>query len=126
MALVLCGSRAVVTWIMARLAARLADDPPVVRRWSWSGLISQAGLALGISSVVARSFPSFGDGFRALAIATVAINEMVGPVLFKMALDRSGESSTAPEPSISSLEAAHEIIEAAHAKADEARAKEPA
>ena len=125
-ALVLCGSRAVVTWIIARLASRLANDPPVVRRWAWSGLISQAGLALGISGVVARSFPSFGDGFRALAIATVAINEMVGPVLFKMALDRSGESSTAPEPSISSLEAAHEIIEAAHARTDEARAKESA
>jgi hypothetical protein len=51
---------------------------------------------------------------------------MVGPVLFKMALDRSGESSTAPEPSISSLEAAHELIEAAHARTDETRAKESA
>ena len=81
------------------------------------------GLALGMSGVVERAIPSFGAGFRALAIATVAINEMVGPVLFKLALDRSGESSTAPEPSISSLEAAHEIIEAAHARTDEASAK---
>ncbi|MFS8066083.1 MAG: cation:proton antiporter [Byssovorax sp.] len=125
-ALLLCVSRARVTWVVSRLASRLADDPPVVRRWAWSGLVSQAGLALGISGVVERAFPSFGAGFRALAIATVAINEMVGPVLFKMALDRSGESSTTPEPSISSLEAAHEIIEAAHARTDEARAKESA
>ena len=125
-ALLLCGSRALVTWIMARLASRIAGDPPVVRRWAWAGLVSQAGLALGISGVVERAFPSFGSGFRALAIATVAINEMVGPVLFKMALDRSGETSTAPRPSISSLEAAHEMVEAAHARADEAHKKESA
>ena len=115
-ALILCGSRAVATWIIGRLASRLANDSPIVRRWGWSGLISQAGLALGISSVVARAFPSFGEGFRALAIATVAVNEMVGPVLFKLALDRSGETSNAPRPSISSLEAAHEMVEAAHAQ----------
>ncbi|MEP7125725.1 MAG: cation:proton antiporter [Byssovorax sp.] len=114
-ALLLCGTRALVTFLTARAASRLANDPPVVRRWAWAGLVSQAGLALGISGVVARSFPSFGDGFRALAIATVAVNEMVGPVLFKLALDRSGETSKAPRPSISSLEAAHEMVEEAHA-----------
>jgi hypothetical protein len=42
--------------------------------------------------VIARAFPSFGEGFRSLAIAAVAINEMIGPVLFKFALDRSGET----------------------------------
>jgi Kef-type K+ transport system membrane component KefB len=115
-ALLLCGTRAVVTYLTARLASRFANDPPVVRRWGWAGLVSQAGLALGISGVVARAFPSFGAGFRALAIATVAVNEMVGPVLFKLALDRSGETSSAPRPSISSLEAAHEMVEAAHAE----------
>jgi Kef-type K+ transport system membrane component KefB len=114
-ALLLCGTRALATYLTARLASRLADDPPVVRRWGWAGLVSQAGLALGISGVVARAFPSFGDGFRALAIATVAVNEMIGPVLFKLALDRSGETSNAPRPSISSLEAAHEMVEEAHA-----------
>jgi Kef-type K+ transport system membrane component KefB len=125
-ALLLCGSRALATYVTARLASRLAGDPPVVRRWGWAGLVSQAGLALGISGVVARAFPSFGAGFRALAIATVAVNEMVGPVLFKLALDRSRETSTAPRPSLSSLEAAHEIVEAAHARGDEASEKKSA
>ncbi len=55
------------------------------------------------AAAVARAFPSFGAGFAALAVATVAINEMVGPVLFKLALDRTGESSTAPRPSLVSL-----------------------
>ena len=102
-ALLLAGSRAVVTWGGARLAGRLAADPLVLKRWSWSGLVSQAGLALGLSVLVAREFPSIGTGFRALAIATVAINEMIGPVLFKLALDRAGETSRVRAPSFPSM-----------------------
>ena len=45
-------------------------------------LVAQAGLTLGLAIVVERTFPSFGTAFRALTIATVAINELVGPVLF--------------------------------------------
>jgi len=59
-------------------------------------------LALGVAGVIERSFPILGSGFRALAVATVALNEMVGPVLFKVALDRAGETSSAPRPSLSS------------------------
>jgi Kef-type K+ transport system membrane component KefB len=69
------------------------SDGPLLRRWGWSSMISQAGLTLGLSVVIARAFPEFGEAFRALAIATVALNEMIGPILFKMALDRSGESA---------------------------------
>jgi hypothetical protein len=99
----LAGTRAFVTWATSRAACRLADDLPVLKRWAWSGLVSQAGLALGLAAVVASEFPSFGDGFRALAIATIAINEMFGPILFKLALDRSGETSHAPAPTLSSI-----------------------
>jgi Kef-type K+ transport system membrane component KefB len=91
-ALALCGGRALFTYLAAQLASRLAKDPPVVRKWGWSSLVSQAGLALGLGVVVKNSFPTVGDGFGSLVIAAVAINEMVGPVLFKLALDRSGES----------------------------------
>jgi Kef-type K+ transport system membrane component KefB len=93
-ALALCSVRALVTVSTARLASRLVNDSPLIRRWGWSSLISQAGLTLGLSVVVARTFPEFGEGFRSLAIACVAINEMVGPVLFKFALDRTGETDT--------------------------------
>jgi Kef-type K+ transport system membrane component KefB len=103
-ALLLASTRAGLTWIGSRLGSRFAGDPPTLRRWGWSGLVSQAGLALGLAGVIARAFPSFGPGFRALAIATVAINEMVGPVLFKLALDRAGESSSAPRESLVSVD----------------------
>jgi Kef-type K+ transport system membrane component KefB len=102
-ALLMAGSRGLITYGASRLACRLAKDTPMLRRWSWSGLVSQAGLALGLSVLVAKEFPAFGTGFRALAIATVAVNEMVGPVLFKLALDRSGETSRVAAPSFSSI-----------------------
>ncbi len=102
-AIVLAGSRALVTWVGSPIAGALANDAPVLRRWSWSGLVSQAGLALGLSVIIAREFPTFGTGFRALAIATVAINEMVGPVLFKLALDRTRETSRVMAPSFPSM-----------------------
>jgi Kef-type K+ transport system membrane component KefB len=91
-AVLLAAARAAVTFAAAKLASRLANDPPPIRTWGWTPLISQAGLTLGLSAVIAREFPALGDGFRALAIATVAINEFVGPILFKVALDRSGET----------------------------------
>jgi Kef-type K+ transport system membrane component KefB len=102
-ALVLAGTRALVTWVGSPISGRLAGDSAVLRRWSWSGLVSQAGLALGLSVIIAREFPTFGAGFRALAIATVAINEMVGPVLFKLALDRTRETSRVQAPSFPSM-----------------------
>ena len=91
-ALLLAGARVVSTWVAHQLGARLAEDEQVVRRWGWASLVSQAGLTLGLGVVIERSFPSFGGGFRSMVVATVAINELVGPVLFKIALDRTGES----------------------------------
>jgi Kef-type K+ transport system membrane component KefB len=91
-ALFLTGVRGVAVWIAHRVGSRLADDEPVLRRWGWAPLVLQAGLTIGMSVIVARSYPSFGVDFRSLVVATVAINELVGPVLFKLALDRAGES----------------------------------
>ncbi|GMU76597.1 MAG: hypothetical protein AMXMBFR45_20880 [Gammaproteobacteria bacterium] len=103
-AVILAGVRLVVTLAAARAASRIAGDAPVIRSWGWSGLVSQAGLALGVALVIVREFPDFGDGFRTLAIGVVGLNELFGPVLFKLALDRSGETGRAvaagsnPEP----------------------------
>lgn len=84
--------RAFTSIFLQRLSSRLADDPPVLRKWGWSALISQAGLTLGLSVVIEREFPQIGAAFRSLVVATVALNEMLGPILFKLALDRAQES----------------------------------
>jgi Kef-type K+ transport system membrane component KefB len=91
-ALLFAGARGIATFSATRLSSKLASDPEVIRKWGWSPLISQAGVAIGIASIAAAAFPQIGAGFRSLAIAVVGINETFGPVLFKFALDRSGES----------------------------------
>ncbi len=98
-ALLLTVARAAVTVGTARLSSFLAKDEPNVKRYAWAPLISQAGVAIGIASIIASKFPSFGAGFADVAIACVALNEMVGPVLFKFALDRAKESQ-APTPTL--------------------------
>ena len=91
-ALLFFAVRAGAAVVGARLSGALSGDPPLLRRWGWAGLVSQAGLALGIAARLATEFPSFGAEFGALAVATVALNELVGPVLFKTSLDRAGEA----------------------------------
>ena len=105
-ALALATIRIVATWGAGRAASRVAGDPPLIRRWGSAVLISQAGLALGLTLAIEKTFPSFGASFRSLAVATVAINEVLGPILFKAVLDRTGESSAvAPEVAPSSPQA---------------------
>lgn len=96
-AVILFSGRLVMTIGANRLSTRLARDLPELSRWGWSGLVSQAGVALGIAGIIERANPRFGPPFKALAIATIALNEMAGPILFKLALDTNRESSQAPE-----------------------------
>lgn len=94
-ALLLAGARAGLTVLGNRVSARLAGDPPVLARWGFAALVPQAGLALGIAGQVVAQFPMLGAPFGALVIAVVAVNEMAGPVLLKLALDRAGETGGA-------------------------------
>jgi len=115
-AIYLAGARAVFSFVAHRVGSRFANDDPNVRRWGWACLLSQAGLALGMSAIIQRSFPSFGAGFRSLAVAMVAINETIGPVLFKFALDRAGESGKGTlEKSFHETEAAERGVAPAEA-----------
>lgn len=98
-ALALTVARVAFTFGAGKLAGHVANDEPVIRRWGWAPLVSQAGVALGIAQVAARAFPTFGKGFGDLAVACIAMNEMCGPIIFKFALDRAKETR-APQPSL--------------------------
>ncbi|OQX68599.1 MAG: hypothetical protein B6A08_09350 [Sorangiineae bacterium NIC37A_2] len=91
-ALSLVAFRALATILSHLISSRWSKDTPTLRRWGWSSLLSQAGLTLGLSIIVERAFPSFGPQFRSLVVATVGINEVLGPIFFKTALDRTGET----------------------------------
>ncbi len=58
---------------------------------AWTGLVSQAGITLGFASVVATEFPGWGNQLQLLVVASVAIHELVGPLLFRRGLAQAGE-----------------------------------
>ncbi|HEX6940645.1 MAG TPA: cation:proton antiporter [Longimicrobiales bacterium] len=92
LALLVIGVRACGLWLGCRLGARLAGAEEVVRKYTWMGLVSQAGVALGLVTVVSRVLPEAGRGMLTLFLAMIAIHELVGPILFRTALIRSGEA----------------------------------
>jgi Kef-type K+ transport system membrane component KefB len=57
----------------------------------WMGLISQAGVTLGLTVIVASEFAGWGVRIQTLMVALIAIHEVVGPILFRAALARAGE-----------------------------------
>jgi len=83
---------------LIRLGVRAALKASEIDRrtgeYVWTGLISQAGITLGLVSVVATEFPTWGSRLQMLLIAVIAIDELIGPALFRIGLARAGEIET--------------------------------
>ncbi len=74
----------------ARLDPRLGD-------FLWSGLISQAGITLGLASIIATQFPEWGSRMQLVLVAAIAVGELIGPALFRLGLARAGEVDATTE-----------------------------
>jgi Kef-type K+ transport system membrane component KefB len=96
LALLLCAVRAVCVWAGSTLGARLSGAEPLIRRYTWMGLISQAGVTLALAAILVRSFPEWGGDIHVLIIAMIAVHEIIGPILFQHALRRAGEIGKDP------------------------------
>ena len=82
--------RTAAIWGGTRVGVRWAGAPPDTRR-VWMGLVPQAGVAIGLAAAVAQAYPVRGSQMRTLFLAVVAINQVIGPILFRFALNRSNE-----------------------------------
>src|SRR5262249_5075207 len=72
-----------------------------IARFLWTGLISQAGITLGLASVLASEFPTWGAQLQMLLVAVIATDELVGPTVFRVGLAQAGEiDASAPRPLI--------------------------
>jgi Kef-type K+ transport system membrane component KefB len=91
----LIGAAYIVLRLAARLAggvlgARLAAMPRAEGAWSGAALTPQAGIAVGMALVAAHRFPDFGDALVTIAVATTVVFELIGPLLTRLALSRTG------------------------------------
>lgn len=88
--------RALLIWSSTRAGAAIAGIPQPLSSMVWMGLISQAGVTLGLTLLIAREFPEWGQPMQTLMVAMIALHQLAGPVLFRAALSRAGEVRRAP------------------------------
>jgi len=82
----------------AFLGATLSKQGEVIRKYLGLGILSQAGVAIGLAVLAAGEFASLGEGGRALAAAvintiaaTTILFEVIGPIGTRFAISRAGE-----------------------------------
>lgn len=74
------------------MAGRINGDPGTHQYCAWMTYLTQAGVAIGLSQLAMREFPEIGNQLNTLVLAVIAINQVIGPVLFKAALHLVGEA----------------------------------
>ena len=91
---------AVLRLVLIRLGAvagmKMSGITPRIGAFVWTGLISQAGITLGLTAVMAAEFPGWGEQIQLLLIAMIVMHELIGPVLFRHGLSRAGDLEAPP------------------------------
>jgi Kef-type K+ transport system membrane component KefB len=77
--------------VTARIGARVAGLSGEAPSLAWMGLVSQAGVTLGLAILINAEFPDWGGRLYALIVSMITLHETVGPILFRSALMRAGE-----------------------------------
>lgn len=75
----------------AKFATKKGDFPPMVQKYLGWTLLSQAGLAVGLTLAVQRRFPEMAAQITTIVLAAIIVYELVGPIATRWALTRSGE-----------------------------------
>jgi len=94
-------------WVTTDLGCRLAGQGPPLRTWIWTSFIPQAGVSVALITVVRTTFAdhAFAVALYSLVLATIAIHELVGPIILRTGLvrldahDRRGDGAT-PRPAV--------------------------
>lgn len=92
---VLVVARTVFVWLGATAGAVAAREDRTTRNLAWQGLLSQSGVALSIAVIVAATFPGWGALYKNVLVGSIAFFEIGGPILFKLALTKAGETEEA-------------------------------
>ncbi len=98
-ALILFAVRLASMVIAGYVGGALGGDPKEFRAINWMPYVTQAGVGLGLAIVIAEKYPLWGTEFATIVIGVIVMNQLVGPPLFKWAIQRVGEDhSRRPTP----------------------------
>ncbi len=84
-------TRAIGKMAGAALSARATKCEPNIVKYLGITLLPQAGVALGMSLIAAESLGEVGAMVRNITLFAVLVYELVGPMLTKIALTKSGD-----------------------------------
>lgn len=90
-------SRSIGKYFGAYLGARIVKSEPSIQRYLGLTLLPQAGVAIGMAQIVMSKLPEYGAQIRAVVLCATLIYELVGPVLTRIALVKSGEIENMPK-----------------------------
>lgn len=91
-ALILFSIRLITMIIGSFVGGTLGGESGLFRRIGWMPYVTQAGVGLGLATIVANAFPVWGNEFSTIVIAVIVLNQFVGPPLFKWSINMVGES----------------------------------
>lgn len=93
LALASVGARLLGKAVAAHVAMTIAGAPEKVRRNLGLALTPQAGVAVALIFLIEGDplFVPYHDVFLAVGLATVTLNELIGPLLLRSSLKRSGD-----------------------------------
>lgn len=84
--------RVLAVYLGVLVGAVLGGADNATRKYGWMGFLSQAGVAITFAGFLGSDrFPEEVHALSGLLIAGVAFNEVLGPVLLKVALSLAGE-----------------------------------
>lgn len=84
-------ARIVMIYIGSLLSGKLSGEKPTIYKNTWLGFITQAGVSLGLLTEVVRRFTSVGISIQSILIASITLNQLIGPIAFKTGLKNAGE-----------------------------------
>jgi Kef-type K+ transport system membrane component KefB len=75
------------------IGANLANSPKNVKKYAAGGLLPQGGIVIGLALMMKqiRAFDAISDVIISIIIGATVIHELIGPVVSKYALRKSGE-----------------------------------
>ena len=91
--IILVCTRLAMLHIASLLSGIISRDNPLLYKHYWLGFITQAGVSLGLLTEIVRRFPTIGIPIQSLLIAAITINQLIGPIVFKYALNKVGDAN---------------------------------
>lgn len=84
-------SRAIGKIAGASIGAKIVKAEETVVKWLGLALLSQGGISIGLSMIVARELSGFADEIITVILFSVLVFEILGPILAKVSITKAGE-----------------------------------